>query len=225
MVEVMSQWMRTAKVETAKYIKRKMAANEGVSGRRVPFMEPAGLRALRDQLRSATCFLEYGAGGSTLFSMEMGVPSTVSVESDAAFLAMIEGEIADLRSPAVAWSGLHADIGPTRKWGYPVGDATAAMGLTYALIPWQTELLNSPDVVLVDGRFRAACCLATTLHAKPGTRILFDDYAARPYYTVVEAHLGAPTMFDSLALFTVPASAIDRVRLERDLAEFAADAR
>lgn len=225
MVEVMSQWMRTAKVETAKYIKRKMAANEGISGRRVPFMEPVGLRALQDQLRSATCFLEYGAGGSTLFAMEMGVPSTVSVESDAAFLAMIEGEVADLRSPAVAWHGLHADIGPTRKWGYPVGDATEAMGLEYSMLPWQSGLSLSPDVVLVDGRFRAACCLATALHAKPGTRILFDDYAARPYYTAVEAHLGAPTMFDSLALFAVPASVIDRVRLERDLAEFAADAR
>lgn len=225
MVEVMSQWMRTAKVETAKYIKRKMAANEGVSGRRVPFMEPAGLRALQDQLRSASCFLEYGAGGSTLFAMEMGVPSTVSVESDAAFLDMIEGEVADLRSPAVAWHGLYADIGPTRKWGYPIGDATAAMGLEYSMRPWQSGLSLSPDVVLVDGRFRAACCLATALHAKPGTRILFDDYAARPYYTAVEAHLGAPTMFDSLALFTVPASAFDQERLQRDLAALASDAR
>jgi len=58
-------------------------------------------------------------------------------------------------------------------------------------MPW-SEIIKCnqfPNVILIDGRFRVACFLASLLLAKPGTIILFDDYVNRPHYHVVEKHL------------------------------------
>ena len=47
----------------------------------------------------------------------------------------------------------------------------------------------SPDVVLVDGRFRVACFLTSLIEAVENTIIIFDDYADRHHYHVVERFL------------------------------------
>lgn len=43
-------------------------------------------------------------------------------------------------------------------------------------------LLSRTPGILIDGRFRLACALATAAHAQPGTLVFFDDYATRPWY-------------------------------------------
>jgi hypothetical protein len=102
---------------------------------------------------------------------------------------------------------VRANIGPTGEWGYPTGFEAFRRWPDYLLDAWERirALSLSPDLVLIDGRFRVGCFLASLLESRPGTIIMFDDYLSRMgEYSHVEAFL-APTEFvDRCAIFTVP---------------------
>ena len=128
-----------------------------------------------------------GASGSTLLAARIGVADIISVESDPAWLKRVEER---LRGAASAGKThlLSVDIGPTRALGYPTGSAHRSSYRNYPLEPWRycARAGLSPDLVLVDGRFRLACMLAALRNAQPGCRILLDDYRWRRIYRRVE---------------------------------------
>ncbi len=63
----------------------------------------------------------------------------------------------------------------------------------------------TPDLVLIDGRFRVACFLTTLLQARPGTIVLFDDYVGRnERYGQVETYVQPDRLVERMAVFTVP---------------------
>ena len=64
----------------------------------------------------------------------------------------------------------------------------------------------SPDLVLIDGRFRVASFLVSALLAQEGCTILFDDYFDRPNYHVVEKYLKPVRKAGRMAEFSVPAA-------------------
>jgi hypothetical protein len=180
-----------------------------------PSMPAEAVALLTEALGGAGCYLEYGSGGSTVLATGLGVPVIVSVESDRAWLELVRAKVgakAETEAEAGRHVLLHADIGPTKALGHTVSDEHWRNYRNYPLGAWEVCRSRglAPEVILVDGRFRVACCLASLLFAKPGARILFDDYLERPHYHTVEA-FGTPTrMVGRLAEFTVPAS------LERD---------
>lgn len=169
----------------------------------VPHMEEAGLGVLKDRLRESKCFLEYGAGGSTVLAAKLGLNAIYSVESDQCFLAAVKGAVAATESD-VSLIDHYVDIGPTVEWGNPKDSTKAANWPLYASSIWNRILAEKsvqPDLVLIDGRFRVACFLATLHFAKPGTTILFDDYLDRPHYHVVEKYLKPVSRFGRMAEF------------------------
>lgn len=170
-----------------------------------PIMPAEGVAVLEEALAAARCYLEYGSGGSTLLAVARGVADIVTVESDRLWLDAVRAALGD-RLREGHHHLLHADVGPTAQFGVPISERGWRRWPGYALDPWALcrDRGLAPDVVLVDGRFRAACALATLIHARPGTRMLFDDYAGRPAYHVVARFAGAPRTIDRLALFTVP---------------------
>ena len=63
-----------------------------------------------------------------------------------------------------------------------------------------------PDFILVDGRYRVACALESArprVYARASSKLLFDDYALREQYHVVEKYIGPPQRIGRAALFTV----------------------
>ena len=57
-------------------------------------------------------------------------------------------------------------------------------GRDYALTPWKFPI--TPDLVLIDGRYRVLCLLTSFLKNKNNNCVyLFDDFFIRPYYEVV----------------------------------------
>ena len=170
-----------------------------------PIMPDEGVAVLSEALGEARCYLEYGSGGSTLLAVARGVADIVTVESDRLWLDAVRTALGD-RLRAGHHHLLHADIGPTAQFGVPISERAWRRWPGYALDAWALcrERGLEPDIVLVDGRFRAACALATLIHARPGTRMLFDDYAGRPAYHVAARFAEPPRMIDRLALFTVP---------------------
>jgi hypothetical protein len=170
---------------------------------RRPHMEPAGLNLLTERLSGCTCFLEYGAGGSTVLAAEIGVPRIYSVESDRTFLRAVKDAVAEI-APGAKLYDQYVDIGPTIEWGNPRDTSKAAKWPLYSSSIWHEIILKSehaPDLVLIDGRFRVACFLATLVFSKPGTIVLFDDYYDRPNYHIVEKYLTPVTRAGRMAEF------------------------
>lgn len=171
----------------------------------LPHMPEAAVAHLEAAMRSANCYLEFGTGGTTVTAHRLGVPQIIGVESDELWLEMLRRKLT--RSHDGRLHLLHIDIGPTGEWGYPLSDSAWKQFRNYPLVPWEYCIDHhlSPDLVLIDGRFRRACFLATCLLAKPGTRVLFDDYLDRPHYHDVEDFFQRVATVERVAEFVVPA--------------------
>lgn len=174
----------------------------------IPHMEPAGIELLKRSLSGCKLFLEYGAGGSTVLAAKQGVCSIFSVESDRSFLDAVSGKLKLLEGSSSEFTPVCADIGPTGDWGAPTDKASASKWPNYCVQVWEQLLLSNtfPDVVLIDGRFRVACFLASLVFSQKGTVILFDDYLDRPQYHSVERFIARSSTAGRMAEFVVPAN-------------------
>lgn len=171
-----------------------------------PHMPPEVVAFLEGELKKASCFLEYGSGGSTVLAASLEVPRIVSVETNREFARAVRSAVQKLRSGAVLHM-ITVNLGPTKAWGVPATFDHYLQWPAYPLRPW--ELLRekelSPDLILVDGRFRVACFFASLLEARPGTTIIFDDYLLRKSeYRVAETLLQPTKLIGRSAVFVVP---------------------
>ncbi len=169
---------------------------------------------LRKAYEDASVILEYGSGGSTALAAELPGKRVFSVESDKAWAKGMRAWF-DAHPPAdgtevdIFWS----NIGPTKQWGYPKTDESWQRYARYPLEIWSTPEFRQPDVVFVDGRFRAGCALAAAFHTQKPISVLVDDYARRKQYHRIETYIGAPEMFGRLARFVVHPTPIRADRL------------
>jgi len=145
---------------------------------------------LRDIYAGADVILEYGSGGSTVMAAEMGKHVT-AVESDKAWAQMMRAWF-DANPPTGKVDIVWSDIGPTKEWGHPVDDSAWKRFARYPLEVWDLPDLAHPDVILVDGRFRTGCALASAFRITRPVTLCFDDYTNRPRHHEVEEFLGAP---------------------------------
>lgn len=164
----------------------------------LPDVEAQWLRAAYER---ASVILEYGSGGSTALAAEMGGKTVFSVESDANHAARLGVWLEDHCPKADV--RLHwADIGPVGEWGKPASTSDFRKFQSYPLSVWDRDDFQQPDVVLIDGRFRAGCLLAVLYRTKAPVSVYFDDYLNRPAYHVVEdfvpvaEHRGRMARFD-----------------------------
>ncbi len=171
---------------------------------------------LRDAYGRAGVILEYGSGGSTVLAAQAG-KRVVSVESDKAWADRLAAHLAGISDKAAVH---HVDIGPTKDWGRPRDTSGATRYHRYALSVWDREDLGDPDLVLIDGRFRAACLAAVMLRATRPTTVLFDDYADRPYYHDVEKLARKEEMVGRMARFTVTPGSIPATMLTQVIGWF-----
>lgn len=136
--------------------------------------------------QTARVILEYGSGGSTVMGAKQSGKLILSVESDRDWALSLQHKIdaAPLPSQTILY---FVDIGETGRWGRPKNNDGWRSFHRYPLGIWSEPFFRQPDVVLIDGRMRPACFVATCLRTKkqPVT-ILFDDYANRPMYHVIE---------------------------------------
>ena len=154
---------------------------------------------VRAEYTAGRKILEYGSGGSTVLAAKAGC-HVMSVESDRGWAARLTEHLASISDKAVIH---HADIGPTGAWGVPRRVNEFRKFHSYALSVWDRPDFEHPDLVLIDGRFRASCLVAVMLRAKRPTTVLFDDYRRRRYYHGVEKLAQKEEMVGRMARFTV----------------------
>lgn len=165
---------------------------------------------------TAETILEYGSGGSTVLGAQLG-RRVFSVESDKAWADRLAAYI-DPISPNVHVH--YADIGPTGAWGVPTRAREYRKFPGYALSVWDRPDFVQPDLVLIDGRFRASCLVAVMLRTTRPVTVLFDDYRKRSYYHGVEKLARKEEVIGRMARFTVTPGAIPAEMLTQAIGWF-----
>jgi Glycosyl transferase family 2 len=180
-----------------------MEADTGPQGFELTF-EAKELAFVKKYYNAAKTILEYGSGGSTVLAARLG-RTVFSVESDRAWASRLSGHLAPISDRAHVH---YADVGPTGAWGAPLKLSEHRKFSGYALSVWDRLDFMAPDLVLIDGRFRAACLVAVLLRTEKPVTVLFDDYAKRGYYHGVERLARKEEMVGRMARFTVIPGAI-----------------
>lgn len=163
-------------------------------------MPPEEQALLRSHYEQADVILEYGCGGSTVLASEMPGKKIIAVESDRAWCDRLNGWFS-IGKPASMPTLLHVDIGPVGGFGKPYSSNGFEKFPDYSLAVWDQPFFEQPDVVLIDGRARAACFLATIFRTKKPLTILFDDYVDRPKYHRIEKYLAPGRIVGRMAVF------------------------
>lgn len=156
---------------------------------------------LKDNLAKVTHYLEYGSGGSTLLACSMSnIAKIHSVESDLAFINELkkQNSVAEnLQSNRLKFHFIN--IGKTGLWGVPVDNKRVHFWPLYPLTPFSDcDNRINYDLVLIDGRFRVACAIATALE-NPNCTVLIHDYFKRPQYWILERIFEIVNRADQLA--------------------------
>lgn len=168
-----------------------------------PHMDEDALVFFKERIKSSLCYLEYGAGGSTFYAVNVvKVPVVISVESDRSLIEQLAPTLLLVNSRVFI---SHCNIGKIEAWGYPKNIDNVLNYWSYMSKPWHVVRENdfSPDLILIDGRFRVASFLYSLLSAKEGTTILFDDYADREEYFLVEKFCPLQERKGNMGVFTV----------------------
>jgi len=129
-------------------------------------------------------YFEFGSGGSTYqASIRQNIIKIYSVESDKIWLNKLQENI---KNDNIIYLFNEMDT-QLNTWGNPGPNSTEIQRINYSN---QIKKLNKNeqqniDLVLIDGRFRVACCLKCFDFIKKECLIAFDDFLNRPDYHIV----------------------------------------
>lgn len=175
-------WLR----EHVKYFARRTFSSMKVPDR--PWFDREGTQLFERLLQESQLYIEYGSGGSTVLAAHLG-KTFVSVESDLGFSRTVTNRIGSAKGSG---NIVAVNIGTTGAWGAPLftkpNTDRLELWKQYVTAPWSHLAPGTtPDLVLIDGRFRVACALFSLiqLRGKKDATILFDDYGDRRNYHVV----------------------------------------
>lgn len=134
-------------------------------------------------LDNATNYLEFGSGGSTVqAALRQNIKRIVTVESDIEWINKIKELITS--DDKIEYKFI--DLKPVpNTWGYPGPNSTNEDKIQYSNIITTLENSDKLDLILIDGRFRVACCLKCFNKINDNCLIVFDDFLDRPQYHVV----------------------------------------
>jgi hypothetical protein len=168
---------------------------------------------VRDAYEQATTILEYGSGGSTAMASKMIGKTVFSVESATPWHRAMTTWLDE--NPPVSDIRLHhQNIGKTRAWGWPENETHWRKFPKYALSVWQRDDFEHPDLVLIDGRFRVGCFLATLLSITKPVTVLFDDYVGREQqYQLCETFAPITQTLGRMVKFELNPTQLDPKRL------------
>ena len=175
--------------------------------KQTPHLAEQDLKQFLSFIGSATHYLEYGSGGSTITASTCdNIETITTVETDNAFLSSVINEI-NRSSTKAKMTPIYVDIGPVKLWGRPVDVKKNQTFPMYAIAPWRRIIekeIPFPDLIFIDGRFRTASFLTSFAFSKPDTIILFDDYVTRPYKNTIENIIKPLECGERMAMFKVP---------------------
>lgn len=155
----------------------------------------AGSEAFQRLARNCRVYGEYGVGKSTIWIAANTDADILAVDSSQHWIDQTAAELPTGRRHRI----VHVDLGALGQWGRPLTYARRDNFRTYVESLWQQDI--SPDLVLIDGRFRVSCLMHSLLSSRLGTALVFDDYVGRGQYHVVEELLKPHELSGRQAIF------------------------
>jgi hypothetical protein len=149
-------------------------------------------------INSAKIYGEYGCGTSTIYVALNSDATILSVDTSQDWINSVSNKLSGRGEIKLHY----ANVGVVGEWGTPINYKNYSNFNEYTDWIWKQDL--SPDIVLIDGRFRVCCFLTSLLFAKEGTKLIFDDYTNREYYHIVEMFIQPSITSGRQALFIVP---------------------
>ena len=135
-------------------------------------------------LDNSKIYFEYGSGGSTYqASIRNNINKIYCVESDNEWLHILQEKIT---SNNVVYFFNEMNVQPN-TWGYPGAKSTRTQCIQYSnyIRKLTLEQQQGIDLILIDGRFRVACCLKCFDIINADCFIVFDDFLDRSHYHIV----------------------------------------
>ncbi|MCI0438025.1 MAG: class I SAM-dependent methyltransferase [Chloroflexi bacterium] len=174
------------------YMKSLLPGYDSVKAR-IPYMPYKATAWLESYLKPDMSVFEYGSGGSTLF-LAKRVGRLVSIEHDAGWHSRISSLISEmeitnceyvLREPEQASARAVASASNHQRYTSSAGNFE---GLSFqAYVEWIDRYPDrSFDLVIVDGRARAACVSHSIAKVRSGGYLLLDDSERQRYADAVD---------------------------------------
>jgi len=163
-------------------------------------MTPPEADILRRHLAGARHYLEYGCGGSTVMAASSSKATIYSVDTDLGWIERLKDQ-EDVQA-AIAVGRLtfcHVDVGPIGAWGWPATEGRIRNWPSYCIDPFALTDFRF-DLILVDGRFRAAALLTCAVMADDAATIICHDYALRHRYSNAEKYFDTVEAVDTLVV-------------------------
>ena len=122
-------------------------------------------------LKQATNYFEFGSGGSTVWALaQPNIKSITSIEADKNFAEKMQLEC---QTANIHW----IDVGKTGAWSTPKNNLKQSEWHNYYEALKLTNV--TPDLILIDGRFRVACALSCL---NTDALVIIHDFLNRPHY-------------------------------------------
>jgi hypothetical protein len=137
-----------------------------------------------DYLKNANSYFEFGSGGSTYKAIQnKNVKKVYSVESDVDWFNKVNSAI---NSNKLNFILVDLKCVPN-NWGNPGVNSKKDDWVKYSssLCNLNKEEILNINLILIDGRFRVACCLKCFDVINDDCLIIFDDFLNRPNYSIV----------------------------------------
>lgn len=149
-----------------------------------PYLLNNDLKMFYKYLDNSTCYFEYGSGGSTYQSSIRNNIKNVFSVSDFEWHNKLKDLLKDKNNICFIYNDMDTKA---NNWGYPGENSTLTQKINYSN---HITLLNENfkkeiDFVMIDGRFRVACCLKCFSVISNDCFIAFDDFLKRQEYHIV----------------------------------------
>jgi hypothetical protein len=135
-------------------------------------------------LNNAINYFEFGSGGSTYQALRRNnIQKVYSVESDVEWYNKVRKNI---KSNKLFFLLVDLKCLP-KNWGNPGKTSKQEDWIKYSnsILNLDINEANKLDLILIDGRFRVACCLKCFEVINNDCLIIFDDFLNRSQYHIV----------------------------------------
>jgi hypothetical protein len=143
-----------------------------------PHINPLDKLLFYKYLDKATNYMEFGSGGSTYqASIRPNIKNITVVESDMVWINTLKAKILH---PSINFNHIDIESIPN-SWGNPGKGCSKEKMKKYS----DVKVPEGVDMILIDGRFRVACCLKVFEQIGNDGVIAFDDFLNRKEYHIV----------------------------------------
>jgi hypothetical protein len=151
-----------------------------------PFFKQNDKNLFYKYLNKSKYYFEYGSGGTTYqASLNPNIKKIISIESDYEVHNKIKNMITQNKEK-ITFQYCDMKTLPN-TWGNPGKDSTLNDWINYSnqIINLNKNISSNIDLLVIDGRFRVACCLKCYSVINDDCIVIFDDFLNRSYYHII----------------------------------------